>query len=553
VTDHEYGAPLPVLIEALRDGACFDHPTDAVTVIETHISWVLLTGEYAYKIKKPVTLPFLDFSTLQFRKHYCDEELRINRRLAAEIYLDVVPITGSPSAPRVNAEGGEGNAIEYAVKMRQFPDADRLDRVADRGELHEDHIVILAEKIAMFHANVAVADSRSQFADSEHLHGEVMENFDSLAHSLADNPADNPGAVASAPEIPPLLEELRRWSAHSLVELGPRFRARKQNGMVRECHGDMHLANMALLNDGVTIFDALEFSENFRWIDVQSELAFLSMDLDYRGFPGLSWLLVSGYLEATGDYAGLRLLRHYQVYRAMVRAKVAGLRAGQCDAGTDEHDKAIRSLTSHVRLAHNYLRPRKPVPLVITHGLSGSGKSWLSGRLVTSLGAVRVRSDVERQRLAAAGKLSRDALYSPAAVSRTYDELASHAHTILTCGYPAIVDATFLKRAYRARFVALARELGVPFAILSLDVPTEVLEARVAERQARATDASEATVDVLRDQRAELEALDDEERGYAIALSEDAASDVETLTRRILRERGAPLVRRLDMPVEDER
>ena len=545
MTGNESGAPLPSLIEALRDGACFEHPTDAITVIETHISWVLLTGDYAYKIKKPVTLPFLDFSTLQFRKHYCDEELRINRRLAAELYLGVVPITGTPSAPQVGVEGGEGNAIEYAVKMRQFPDADRLDRVADRGELHEDHMVTLAEKIATFHANVAVADPKSPFADSEHLHGEVMGNFDSLA--------DNLGAAALPAEIPPLLEELRRWSAHSLVELGPRFRARKQNAMVRECHGDMHLANMALLNDGVTIFDALEFNENFRWIDVQSELAFLAMDLDYRGFPGLGWLLVSGYLEATGDYAGLRLLRHYQVYRAMVRAKVAGLRAGQCGAGTDEHDDAIRSLTAHVLLAHDYLRPRETVPLVITHGLSGSGKSWLSERLLTSLGAVRVRSDVERQRLAAAGKLQGDALYSPAAVSRTYDELASHARTILTCGYPVIVDATFLKRDHRARFVALAQELGTPFAILSLEAPEQVLETRITERQARATDASEATVDVLRGQRAELEALDDEERGYAIALSGDAASDVEALTRRILRERGAPLVRRLDMPVEDTR
>jgi len=530
-------APLPALISALRDEACFDHPTDAITVIETHISWVLLTGDYAYKIKKPVTLPFLDFSTLQFRKHYCDEELRINRRLAAELYLDVVPITGTPSAPRMN---GEGSAIEYAVKMHQFPDADRLDRVADRGGLHEDHMRALAEKIAGFHGRVAVADPKSPFADSEHLHGEVMENFNSL------------GATALPAEVQSLLGDLRRWSAHSLVELGPRFRARKQNGMVRECHGDMHLANMALLNDGVTIFDALEFNENFRWIDVQSELAFLAMDLDYRGFPSLGWLLLSNYLEATGDYAGLRLLRHYEIYRAMVRAKVAGLRAGQCAAGTGEHDKAIHSLTSHVRLAHAYLQPRGPVPLVITHGLSGSGKSWLSERLLTSLGAVRVRSDVERQRLAAAGKLQGDALYSTAAISRTYDELANHARTILTCGYPAIVDATFLKRDYRARFVALARELGTPFAILSLDVPADVLEARVAQRLAQATDASQATVDVLRGQRVELEPLDGEEREYAIGLSGDAACDVEALTRRLLRERGAPLVRRLDASAEDE-
>jgi aminoglycoside phosphotransferase family enzyme/predicted kinase len=536
--DHGADDSLPPLIAALRDGACFDHPTRAITVLETHISWVLLTGDYAYKIKKPVILPFLDFSTLQFRKHYCDEELRINRRLAAELYLGVVPITGTPAEPRMD---GRGNAIEYAVKMIQFPDADRLDRVADRGELHEDHMRALAGKIAKFHERVDVADPKSPFADSEHLRGEVMENFDSL------------DATALPAETVSMLEDLRRWSAHALVELGPRFRSRKQSGMVRECHGDMHLANMALLNDRVTIFDALEFNENFRWIDVQSELAFLAMDLDYRGFRDLSWLLLSAYLEATGDYAGLRLLRYYAIYRAMVRAKVAGLRAGQCPAGTYEHDKAIHSLTSHVRLAHGYLQPRDPVPLIITHGLSGSGKSWLSERLLTAVGAIRVRSDVERQRLAAAGKLPGDALYSPAAISRTYDELARHARTILACGYPAIVDATFLKRDYRGRFVALARELGTPCAILSLDVPADVLEARVAQRQAQATDASEATVDVLRSQARELEPLDSEELGYTIALSGDAACDIDALARRLLRGRGAPLVRRLDAPVEDER
>jgi predicted kinase len=315
----------------------------------------------------------------------------------------------------------------------------------------------------------------------------------------------------------------------------------------------MHLANIALLNDQVTIFDALEFNENLRWIDVQSELAFLAMDLDYRGFADFASLLVSGYLEVTGDYPGLRALRHYKVYRAMVRAKVAALRASQCAPGTTEHDECVAELASHVRLAHAFLQPSRPTPLVITHGLSGSGKSWLTERLLRVLGGVRIRSDVERQRLARAGEVRADALYSAAAISRTYDALAGHARIILECGYPAIVDATFLKHDHRLRFLSLAKELGAPFVILSLQAAENVLEARVARRLAETADASEATVDVLRGQRGDLEALDDEEREAAIDVAGEGELDLEALSQRILRGRGAaPLVRRLDYRIQDE-
>ena len=520
---------LPALISALRGAACFDHRTDTITVLQTHISYVLLTGFYAYKIKKPVSLPFLDFSTLEFRKHYCDEELRINRRLAPELYLDVVPITGTPQAPRVN---GKGKAIEYAVKMVQFPDADRLDRVAERGELGDQLVAALAGKIAAFHDAVAVADRDTPFADSERLRGEVMGNFDSLsAQTLPENAA-------------PLLTDIRNWSARSLVDLGAPFRARKRAGMVRECHGDMHLANMALLNEQITVFDALEFNESFRWIDVQSELAFLAMDLDHRGLSGLGWLLVSAYLEVTGDYVGLRIFRHYKVYRAMVRAKVAGLRSGQCAAGTPEAQEAAADVASHIQLAHAYLQPNACTPLVITHGLSGSGKSRLSQRLVQSLSAVCVRSDVERQRLARVGELQAQAFYTSAGIDRTYEALAARARMIIECGFPAIVDATFLKRHHRLRFLELAKELDVPFVIVSLHAPAEILEARIAKRQAQARDASEATLDVLRRQRDEGEELNAEERESTITVDSEAEPDPMTLAQRIAREHPVPGRRR---------
>ena len=528
---------LPALISALRAPGCFDHRIDRITVLQTHISYVLLTGPYAYKIKKPLSLPFLDFSTLEFRKHYCDEELRINRRLAPELYLGVVPITGSPQAPRVN---GEGKAIEYAVKMVQFPDADRLDRVADRGELGDPLVAALARKIAAFHEAVALADRGTPFADSERLRGETMGNFDSLsAQTLPEDSAS-------------LLADIRSWSARSLVDLGAQFRARKRAGKVRECHGDMHLANMALMNKQITIFDALEFNEKFRWIDVQSELAFLAMDLDHRGLPGLGWLLVSAYLEVTGDFVGLRIFRYYKVYRAMVRAKVAGLRASQCAAGTPAAQEAVAELLSHIQLAHTYLQPNARTPLVVTHGLSGSGKSRLSERLLQFLGAIRVRSDVERQRLVRIGELHAREIYTSTAISRTYEALAARARMIIECGFPAIVDATFLKRHHRLRFLELAKELGVPFVIVSLHAPAEVLETRIANRQAQARDASEATLDVLRRQRDDADDLTAEERESTLALDSETEPDPMALAQRILRGHPAPWRRRLDHAARDE-
>jgi hypothetical protein len=527
---------LPPIIAALHDGACFDHPVDNITVLQTHISYVLLTGPFAYKIKKAVTLPFLDFSTLDDRKHYCEEELRINRRLAPELYLGVVAITGTPQAPRMN---GDGRAIEYAVKMVQFPDADRLDRVAERGEITGAQVKTLARMIANFHACVSIAEPNTPFADSVRLRREVMGNFDSLSAQALPK-----AAVA-------LLENIRSWSARTLVDLGGQFRARKRAGMVRECHGDMHLANIALLNDTLTIFDALEFNENLRWIDVQSELAFLAMDLEYRGLEGLAWLLLSVYLESSGDYAGLRVFRHYKVYRAMVRAKVAALRAGQCEAGTAEARDCHAELMSHLRLAQANLAERARTPLIITHGLSGSGKSRLAQRLLQVVGAVCVRSDVERQRLVREGIIRADTRYTCDDIDKTYRALAGRARAIVECGYPAIVDATFLKHHHRVRFLELARELDAPFVILSLHAPAAILEARIVERQARANDASEATLEVLHRQREGMDDLDDEERKATIAVSSDEEADVALLARNILSTAPALRRRRLAKTVRD--
>ena len=298
-----------ILVAALRSAL-----GEAVEVVETHISWVLLAGDYAYKIKKAVNLGFLDFSTLEKRRFYCAEELRLNRRLAPDLYLEVVPIAGSADHPVLN---GPGPAIEYAVKMRRFPQACLLDQVLLRGELTPETIDAIARRIADFHGRTAIADNESPFGTPERAHLPVAENFAQIRPRLRDN------------EDLIRLDELERWSEREYQARFNALAARKARGLIRECHGDLHLGNMALLDGEAVPFDCIEFSDNLRWIDVISEAAFLAMDLQDRGRPDLARRFLNAYLEQTGDYEGLEVLRYYLVYRAMVRAKVACIRAGQ--------------------------------------------------------------------------------------------------------------------------------------------------------------------------------------------------------------------------------
>jgi len=512
--------PLRIILSALQNPDRLGHSVDMFKVVETHISYVLLTGPYAYKFKKAIKLPFLDFSTLEKRKHYCEEELRLNRRLAPELYLEVVAIRGTETAPEVN---GRGPIIEYAVKMRQFPHQDQLDRLVARHELEATHVRRLAVDIAGFHQRIAVADANSGFGSSEQLHADVMANFESL-RSIPETVAERA-----------IIEAIHGWSARSLVERGIHFRQRRRGGFIRECHGDLHLGNIALFGGKPVVFDCIEFNEQFRWIDVMSEVAFLIMDLNFRRRADLANSFLNAYLECTGDYAGLPVLRHYLVYRAVVRAKVAAIRLRQLTAGDDAYEATLRDLVDHLELAARSTEATNVPSIVITHGLSGSGKSRLTDPLARVTGAIRIRSDVERKRLSTKQivvtnpPVSKPVLYSPEATDRTYRRLADLTRTVVRSGYPAIVDATFLSHAERERFRKLARQLKVPFKILALEAPAAVLERRVSERHVRQRDASDATLAVLEDQRRTMEPLRDDERAFAVFVDTSRHMGVDTI------------------------
>lgn len=511
------------LIQALTQRSVYAHPTTEITVLQTHISWVVLTGLYAYKIKKPVNLGFVDFSTLAKRHFFCQEELRLNRRLAPHLYLEVVTIFGTPERPCLHPEG---SPIEYAVKMRQFPQEQLLSHLLAAGKLQASHIDQLVHEMSAFHARIATADAASLFGTPEAVYHPVHDNFQHLFDCI-----DDPARQAHA-------RELETWCQHTFATRRGDIVARKQDGFVRECHGDLHLGNMLLLDEAVVVFDCLEFNESLRWIDVASDVAFLTMDLEDRGRPDLAHRFLNGYLEATGDYGLLRLLPFYLTYRATVRAKVAGIRLGQSHLLPEEVQHMRQEFGSYLDLATRYTRPSPP-RLFITHGLSGSGKTAGSQRVLEAIGAIRLRSDVERKRLYGLVPMERSTdrsalnLYAPAVTQRTYAHLAQQAARVVQAGFSAVVDATFLQRAQRDTFRHLAATLGVPFTILAFQAPEETLQRRVARRSVQADDASEADLAVLHDQLAAQEPLTADEQAYALTIDTGVPQALERLQEAV--------------------
>ena len=498
--------------------------SDSVQLIETHISSVILAGGYAYKIKKPVDLGFLDFSTLERRRNCCQEEIRLNSRLAADLYLDVVGITGTIDNPSI---GTEGEAIEYAVRMRRFPDGTLLSEQPEC--LDEELADELAQQLAAFHASIDLNAAPQPYGTPAQVLSPMQENFDQIR--------------ALTGEFDEILSLLQAWTMDEFQRLQRRLVERRAEGFIRECHGDLHLGNIALAGDRLILFDGIEFNPALRWIDTMSELAFLLMDIEEKGLIRIARQLLDSYLQISGDYQGLDLLRFYQLYRAMVRAKVLAIRLHQADASEVERSSLRREFSRYLENAMKYTGKTSP-SLLITHGLSGSGKSVASGKLLKSMSLIRVRSDVERKRLAGLTALARSGapsmhgIYTPDFSEKTYARLLSLAESLVRAGYAVVVDAAFLKSAQRRCFAALASELEIPFLILDFQVPQNELRKRVAARNRLGLDPSEADLRVLNGQILSAEQLSAAERQYSIVVNQ-ASDDETTLVRQIRHRLGS--------------
>lgn len=520
------------LINALLNPSVYDHAVDKIVLVETHISWVLLTGDFAYKLKKPVNFGFLDFSSLEKRKFYCKEELRLNRRFAPELYLDVITITGTEDQPSLK---GEGEVLEYAVKMKQFPSESLLSTLLDSGDLREVHMDWLAQVIADFHQKADIAEAESKFGTLEAVVQPVSENFQQIRQQVQD------------PDILLQLDSIEKWSTDAFKRLEPEFSKRKEHGYIRECHGDLHLGNIILLHEKVIPFDCLEFNENLRWIDVLSEIAFLVMDLDDHQRPDLSRRLLNKYLELTGDYNHLAVLQYYMVYRAMVRAKVNALQLDQDVSDQRKIDSVLRECKNYITLGNLYITDRKPL-LIIMHGFSGSGKTTISQFILEALPAIRIRSDVERKRLLknqdsdSRGEAKNhktqsginEGIYSKESSNITYDHLRILAEDIILAGLSVIVDAAFLQTEQRKRFSQLATLLNVPFRIINCHAEHSILEQRLTERQIYGSDASDATLDVLFHQQENHDPLTEEEISQSFSMDKTEASSIKTVTDHLL-------------------
>ncbi len=506
-----------------------DQVGEETQIVETHSAWVLLSGHFAYKIKKPVNFGFLDFSSLVRRRQFCELEVELNRRYAPDIYLDMVPICGKHEHPVLDADA-KLPVIDYAVKMQRFSCKALLSHIADQRKLTQFHVEKFAATLAQAHLGAKVASYKSNFGGAERVVRWMMENFSVILPNL------------SRQEQPDMRDFSRK--VRSLCKsLYGEFKARKAHSHIRECHGDLHLNNVVWLRRQPVFFDCIEFNDELRWIDTISEIAFVFMDLVFRRYADLAYHFLSVYLQETGDYEGLKVLPFYLCYRALVRAKVDLLSRAQV-VDHSEEDRLSDLFVQHVGIAKRTLERKSPF-LLIMHGVSGSGKTTLARDLALRFQLIHVRSDVERKRMAGlplnekSNSAIDEGIYSQDFNARVYEQLHKTAKTILEAGYSAVLDATYLSAGERDQAFALAKDLGVKFAIVHCHADPSALEARVTAREEADTDASEANVAVLARQLAQDHRLREIEKAYSIAvdtMQEDAPEIVVEAIKTLLGE-----------------
>jgi aminoglycoside phosphotransferase family enzyme/predicted kinase len=466
------------LIEELSRPAAYPGAAGPVEVRQTHISVVFLVGPHAYKVKKPVDFGFLDFRTLERRHHFCQEEVRLNRRLAPAVYHGVVPVTRGPDGLQVE---GEGEAVEWAVKMVRLPEAATLREGLRRGEVGPERLEELARRLAAFHAAAEGGEHIASLGRFEVVAGNARENLEQSAAV---------GVTVSAA----VFERLRALTEEALARLRPLIESRAARGVPRDTHGDLRLSHAYLFPekpppDDLLIIDCIEFNERFRYADPVADVAFLYMDLVRVGRRDLAEALATAYFAAAGDGEGRALLPFYTAYRAAVRAKVEGLEAAEAEVPAEERAAAQAKARAHWLLALGELEaPGRRPELVLVGGLPGSGKSTLACGLAERARFEVIRSDVVRKELAPAGA-GREDIYTPEWTERTYGECLRRAEGLLLEGKRVLVDATFREEARRAAFLEAATGLGVPGLLLVCRAAPEVVRERLAARRGDVSDA----------------------------------------------------------------
>ncbi|MBD3882641.1 AAA family ATPase [Phormidium tenue FACHB-886] len=472
---------LPALIQQMMQPEFYPHPVKTpIQLIQTHVSYVLLTGDYAYKVKKPVNFGFLDYSTIDKRQHFCQEELRLNQRCAKALYLEVLPIAQVGETFQL---GGAEEIADYTLKMRQFPQEGLLANLYDQGKLTEALLQELAKTIARFHAIIQTDDYIRAFGEPARVREAIDENFEQTEKYI--------GIAQTQAQF----DATRAYNDRLFAEQPHLFIERMQSNHIRECHGDLHLDNICLWDDRLWLFDCIEFNEPFRFVDVMYDIAYIVRDLEARDRTDLSTLFLNAYAEQTGDWEGLQVLPFYVNRQAYVRAKIVSFLLDDPAVPEADKQKAKEIAARFYRLAYEYSQPRQG-QLTVMCGLSGAGKSTIAKQLACRTGAVHIRSDAVRKHLGGVALEERggDELYSPEMTQRTYDRLLQLSVTLAQQGYSVILDAKYDRQVLRAAAITAAQQHQLPLQILYCEAPLEVLRDRL---QKRTGDIADATADLL--------------------------------------------------------
>ncbi|MFH0810295.1 MAG: AAA family ATPase [Pseudomonadota bacterium] len=489
----------PLVMDLLHPGA-YPHAVEGVRLVQTHISYVLLTGGVVYKIKKPVNFGFLDYTTLEKRRYFCHEELRLNRRLSPEVYLEVVEIRRDASGRHHVA--GEGEVVEYAVAMRELPQDAALSARLAAGGATRDMIERLARLVAEFHLSAATNEEIASFGSLERVKFSIDENFSQTTGYIGRTMDQDDYAA------------LKDYSGRFMAEKTPLFAERVALGKIRDCHGDLHTQNVYFTNDEIHVLDGIEFNRRFRFLDTTADLAFLLMDLDFRGFPGYANRLLNTYLQFTNDYHLLGLLDFYRTYRAYVWGKIASFEYDMPELERSRREEVRQRAGAYFRLARGYIGRRPKPPVLATVGVIGSGKSYMARRLAERLGAVVVRSDAVRKILAGASptdsmRASYGAgIYGAGMTDQVYAEMLRQAGFATQAGWPVVLDATYGRAKQREAVARFAEQGGWSLLFVHCGCQDAVIMERLLERSAK-QGVSDAGPELMERMRADFEPLEE--------------------------------------------
>jgi uncharacterized protein len=508
---------LPDLIQQMLQPGFYPHQVqEPIRLIQTHCSYVLLTGDFVYKVKKSINFGFLNYSTLELRQNFCHEELRLNQRGAAELYLEVLPITQAGEKYQL---AGSGEAVEYTLKMQEFPDDGLFTTMFEQGKLGEAEIAELGRVVAAYHSQIQTNEYISSFGEVPQVRASIDQNYDQTVNYVG------------GPQTAKQFEETKKYTDNFFATKTELFKSRVAGNFIRECHGDLHLRNICLWHDQILLFDCIEFNEPFRFVDVMYEVAFTVMDLEAKQRQDLANVFLNTYIEQTGDWEGLQLLPLYQSRQAYVRAKVTSFLLDDPGVPADAKAEASQTAAAYYQQAWKYTQPRQG-KLILMSGVSGSGKSTTGKYLAQQLGAIHLRSDAVRKHLGGVPLYEKGSsdLYSAEMTEKTYSRLLKLGILLADQGYTVILDAKYDRQNLRGDVIKAATAQQIPLQIIQCTAPVEILKERLEKRQSESTyrgnsfsgkvgDIADATADLLTSQLQQMESFTDAEKIYVKILN----------------------------------